>query len=357
MRQAETTFLGRRLHNQRLTRSELRPSTELRAGRPADVVAWLGAVQAQDYPAAKWALGLRAPGLTDDDVEQAFTEGRILRTHVLRPTWHFVTPADIRWMLALTGPRVNNCNIRNFRRLGLTDAVLKRVRVVFERALRGGRHLTRADLAAALRTAGIQVEGQALAHVMMNAELEGVVCSGARQGKQPTYALLEERVPRGRIITRDEALGELTRRYFSSHGPATLGDFVWWSGLIVADARRGIEIAGAALERRAIAAGAYWSAAAGPGPRASRAATAHLLPNYDEYLVAYRERGGGDIFAHSLVIDGRVAGTWTKAPRQGAVTVNVASTRRLTPAERRAVAAAAERYGRFLQQPVICVQR
>jgi winged helix DNA-binding protein len=326
-------------------------------------------VQAQDYSAAKWALGLRAPGLTDEDVEAACSDGRILRTHVLRPTWHFVTPADIRWMLALTGPRINKSSLLYCRTLGLDDTILRRSRVAIERALRDGTQLTRAAVGAALGRAGIKAHGPALAQVMMNAELEGVVCSGARQGKQFTYALLEERAPRVRTLTRDEALGALARRYFASHGPATLRDYVWWSGLVVGDARRGIEIAGTGLEREVVDERTYWSV---PSTRtaAGKAAGAHLLPNYDEYLVAYRYRDavvelprragttprGSDVFAHSLIIEGRLAGSWTRTAGRDPVAVDVVSYRRLTPLDRRAVSAAAERYGRFLKQAVVCVQ-
>ena len=352
--------LRRRLHNQRLARSEFRS--------PAEVVAWLGAVQAQDYPAAKWALGLRAPGLTDAAVENAFTDGRILRTHVLRPTWHFVTPADIRWMLALSAPRLHKASGPYNRALGLDEAILKRCRALIERALRDGRQLTRAEVGSSLRRGGVDVSGPALGQVMMNAELDGLVCSGARKDKQFTYALLEERAPRGRIVTRDEALGQLARRYFASHGPATLKDYVWWSGLVVGDARRGIDIAGRDLDRRVIDDRPYWSATSS-GTMARAAGGAHLLPNYDEYLVAYRDRDavvaasrpgtkarGSDVFAHSLVIDGVLAGSWTRTHAADAVTIDLVPYRRLTPADRGAVAAAAARYGRFMQQPVTCVQ-
>jgi winged helix DNA-binding protein len=332
-------------------------------------VAWLGAVQAQDYPAAKWALGLRAPGLTDADVESAFNRGTILRTHVLRPTWHFVTPADIRWMLALTGPRVNAINGHYCRRLGLDARVLARSRTVLERALRDGMQLTRAELGSVLRRAGVRdADGQALGHVMMNAELEGVVCSGGRQGRQFTYALLEERAAPARTLTRDEALGELTRRYFTSHGPATLRDYVWWSGLTVGDARRGIDIVGQGLDRQALDNLTYWSAGTGAGGRVAKGAL--LLPNYDEYLIAHQDRDlvvgpsrrsaagprGSDVFTHSLILDARLAGSWTRTVGRDAVAVEVVSYRRLTPADRRAVAKAAERYGGFMKQAVVCAQ-
>jgi winged helix DNA-binding protein len=339
-------ILRRRLQGHRLTRSELR--------EPSEIVGWLGAVQAQDYPAAKWALGLRAPSLTDSDVETAFTEGRILRTHVLRPTWHFVTPADIRWMLDLTGPGIRKRRLLYERRLGLDAAVLKRSRAAIARALRDGAQLTRAEIGSVLRRAGVKAETQALAHVMMNAELEGVVCSGARRGKQFTYSLLAERAPRAKTLARDEALGELARRYFTSHGPATLRDYVWWSGLNAGDARRGLEIAGRGLERETIDGRSYWSAPSAknaPG----HADGAHLLPNYDEYVVAYRDReAGSDVFGHSVIVDGRMAGNWTRTASRESISVNVVSCRRLTPVDRRAVWAAAGRYGRFMKQAVIC---
>jgi hypothetical protein len=353
-------LLRRRLHNHNLARSGFRD--------PAGIVAWMGAVQAQDYPAAKWALGLRAPALTDRDVEDAFNDGRILRTHVLRPTWHFVTPADIRWMLALTGARIKAMNASYYRKIGVDDALVARSRRVLERALRGGRQRTRAQIGTALRRAGIMIDRLALAHVMMDAELDAVVCSGAREGKQSTYALLEERAPQAKTLTKDEALAELSRRYFTGHGPATIRDYVWWSGLTVGDARRGIEILGSSLQRSRLGDDTYWATPAPTAVPATRGA--HLLPNYDEYLIAYKDRGTvvgpprglvtspreSDVFAHSLILDGRLAGSWTRTRGRDGARVEVVSYRRLTPGNRRAVAAAAERYGRFMEQQVICAQ-
>src|SRR5688572_10872776 len=224
-----------RLHNQHISQVGFR--------QPAEVVGWLGAVQAQDYAAAKWALALRAPGLTDADVDRALADGSILRTHVLRPTWHFVLPDDIRWMLALTAPRINALSAYYYRQMGLDDATFARSNDVLAKALQGGQQRTREELAAVLHQAGIY-NGELLAftYLMIRAELDGVVCSGARRGKQFTYALLDERAPQARQLTRDEALAELARRYFSGHGPATLADFVWWSGLTVTDARSGLEM-------------------------------------------------------------------------------------------------------------------
>jgi hypothetical protein len=342
-------LVRRRLRNHRLDRSEFRS--------PGDVVRWSGAVQAQDYAGARWAIGLRAKDLTDADVERAFDEGTILRTHLLRPTWHFVTPADIRWMLALTAPRIHAANAYAYRLCELDASAFRRSRKVLERALRGGRARTRSELASILGREGIAAEGLRLAALMMDAELEGIVVSGPRRGKEFTYALLAERAPSARTLPRDEALAELAKRYFTSHGPATLRDYAWWSGLTVRDAKAGIEAVAPALDEEVIAGRTCWSLATKvPSPRAS--ATAHLLPNFDEYLVAYKDRGpvvgslSGEVFAHHFVIDGRLAGRWKRTLKKDSVLVEFIPNRRLSREYARALASAAERYGKFLQLPV-----
>ena len=219
-----------------------------------DVVRWLGAAQSQDYPAAAWAVGQRARNATHAMLDRAFDEGRILRTHVMRPTWHFVMPADIRWMLQLTGPRVNAMSAPYYRKMELDERVFSRTRSTIARALRGGRQLTRADLAAELQKAGITKPNTPLrvSFIMLRAELDGLVCSGARIGRHFTYALLDERVPEAPTLDRDAALAELTRRYFTSHGPATVHDYSWWSGQTMGDARAGLEMVKSELVETAI---------------------------------------------------------------------------------------------------------
>ena len=203
-----------------------------RFDKAADVVGWLVAVQAQDYAGAKWALGLRLKGPTDDAIDQAFADGSILRTHLMPPTWHFVTPSDIRWLLALTGPRVHAINAHMYRRLELDAPIFKRSNNGLAKALRGGQTMTRDELRAALEKTGIAVNGDLrMAYLMMRAELDGIVCSGPRRGKQFTYALLDERAPQCKALGSEEALAELARRYFMSRGPATVQDFAKWSGL------------------------------------------------------------------------------------------------------------------------------
>jgi winged helix DNA-binding protein len=336
-----------RLRNQHITR----PGSP----HPEDIVAWLGAMQAQEYGPAKWGLALRSPpGATDAAVEQAFAEGRILRTHVLRPTWHFVTPADIRWMLELTGPEVRRRMAPYDRLLRLDASVMTRAAGVIERALGDSQYLTRREIGALLERAGLPGRSSELAHVMMYAELEGLICSGPRRGRQFTYALLADRAPAAPRLSRDEALAELARRYFRSHGPATLRDFVWWSGLKTTDAKRGLEMSQA--RSREVDGLKYWTL--GPAPRtpSRRKPEVHLLPIYDEYLVAYRDHHAVPrpayvlgSFQHALVIGGQVAGSWRAIP--GSTTVGLEPARRLTPGERRAVTQAATRYGRFLGLP------
>jgi hypothetical protein len=350
-------LIGQRLRNQKLIRSDVRD--------PAHVVAWLGAVQAQDYAGAKWALGMRTKGVTDADVERAFNEGAILRTHVMRPTWHFVSPADIKWMLALTAPRVHAVNAHYYRKFELDDRLFARSRRVLERALQGGNHLTRTELASALRHAGIDAGGVRLAFLMIHAELSAVICSGARRGNQFTYALLEERAPHAKTLRRDEALAELTQRYITSHGPATVRDFAWWSGLTMREAAAGLGMVTPALAHELIDGRTYRfveSQAAGRRP----SSCAYLLPNYDEFLIAYKDREPvinttsaadgvvrlSDAFFHHLVIDGRLAGSWRRTVKAGKVFIEVAPYRRLTRAAALAVAAARERYGRFVEMPV-----
>src|SRR5690242_12008135 len=212
MKRAELVQL--RVCNQRLQSSEFQ--------RPVEVVRWLGAVQAQDFYGAKWALGLRMVEATHETIEDAFNGGEILRTHVMRPTWHFVAPEDIRWLLALTAPRVNVRCGPNYRKYELDEATLRRSNKILTKALQGGKHLTRAEIKATLNRSGVAADDVVrLAHILLRAELDGVVCSGPRMGKQFTYALLEERVPAAKPLARDEALAKLALTYFRSHGPAT----------------------------------------------------------------------------------------------------------------------------------------
>ncbi len=321
-------------------------------------MAWMGAVQAQEYGPARWGLGLRLrASITDATVHRAVDRGRILRTHILRPTWHFVTPSDIRWMLELTAPRVQRIMASYDRQIGLVSTVMTRAAGVLEQALGNGGCLTRQELGPHLQRAGLPTGNRELAHIAMYAELEGLICSGPRRGKQPTYALLADRAPEAKSLQRDQALAELVKRYFRSHGPATVRDFVWWSGLTSADAKRGLEIIRA--RQRDVDGLKYWTVGRDSHSARPYKSSLHLLPIYDEFLVAYRDLQAvprpaylmGN-FQHALVIGGQVAGTWRIMTNPKRVAVTVHPLRRLTATERRGVALEVARYGRFLGMPV-----
>ena len=333
-----------------------------RFNEPRAAVAWLGAVQAQDYPATKFALGLRVKRATDTTIEAALDDGSILRTHVLRPTWHFVAPEDIRWMLDLSAPRVRKILAHHDRTLEITASLRARCNRVMAKALRDGTHLTREEIAQRLTRSRIEARGQRLARIVMHAELDGLICSGPRRGKQFTYALLEERVPPARPITREEARARLAMRYFASHGPAQLKDFAWWSGLTMKDAAEGLEAVKAGLCEKTLDDKSYWLVPARVPKLKSPAA--HLLSIYDEYTIAYKDRsalGGGEFatqllrmgnaLTSVLVLDGEIVGTWKRVLRKDAVDVVVSPLRRLSPGEKTAVVAAADRLATFLGLP------
>jgi DNA glycosylase AlkZ-like len=348
-----------RLHNQRISETSFE--------KAGDVVRWLGAVQAQDYGAAKWALGLRLQDVSDNDIEQAFAAGAILRTHVMRPTWHFVSPADIRWMLALTAARINATNAYYYRKLELNDAIFACSNAALAKALQGDKQLTRPELVSVLQQAGITADdGLRFTLIVMRAELDGIICSGARRGKQFTYALLDERVPQVRTLDYHEALAEFVLRYVTSHGPATLQDFVWWSGLTTAEARVGLEMVKSQLMHEIVDGQTYWFAtSAPPAPRTNDLAhTAYLLPNFDEYTVGYTDRNAlfdmshakkfdsrNNILSNVMVLDGQIIGTWTRTVKKDAVMITPNLFIPLNEAETRAFAASANRYGAFLGKP------
>lgn len=351
----------RRLANQQLVGTPARSARE--------VVARLAAVQAQDAAGARWGVGQRMQDATDALVERALDAGEIVRTHLLRPTWHLVAREDLRWMLTLSAPRVHAANAGRYRQLGLDAATLARGHAVLMEALQDGASRTRPELTAAVNAAGIATaDAQRMAYLLMHAELEGLVCSGPRHGQQQGYALVAARVgpADAPAPTRDEALAELARRYFTTRGPATAHDFAWWSGLTVADARRGAGLAGASLARETFEAREHWGPADAPPPDgASRAHRAHLLPNYDEYFIGFRDRSailqavrgpmaidrGQALSAHVVVLDGQVVAGWRRTLTTGAVTVAVTPVVPMTRADRIAIEAAAARYGTFVERP------
>lgn len=318
-------ILKQRLINQKLSLSDLRT--------PQSVVKYLGAMQSQEYAMAKWAIGLRLPGSTDSEIEKAFNSGKILRTHVLRPTWHFVSPDDILWMLELTSPRVGKLLSHYDKKIGLTSKLLKKSIDIVVKSLEGKNFLSRNEIKAILANEGIKADGMLLAHIMMHGELDGIICSGPRAGRQFTYALICERAPKAVKLSYQNSLEKLSKIYFSTRGPATVHDFSWWSGLTVKQAREGIEILGSKLTKMADGAQEYYYIENKLLNKSNTLQSTFLMPDYDEYGISYKDRalifgkksnGKGDpIFSHSVIVDGVLGGTWEKTQVSDGFTAKV----------------------------------
>ena len=353
-------LLPRRLHHQRLTAPNL--------PNPAGVVEHLLAVQSQDYLGAKWALAQRTPpdaGFTDAQLDDLFARGDFLRTHVLRPTWHFVLPADLVWLQALTGPRVQAGNASMARKLELDAATLRRGVTAMTKALRDGNFLTRDELAEVLARARIPATGQRLAYLVMHAELEAILCSGPRRGKQFTYALVAERAPNARVLPRDEALAELARRFIRSRGPCTPRDLAKWSSLTLADARAAFESVKSHFISETANGETYWFPD-DPPPAWGKAPIGLLLSNYDEYVSSYADAcayGDPDAisrlststlysYLHYLVVNGRIVGLWKRTLNPHSVAIEPLLFAPLAKAEQSALIRAAAPFGAFMGLPV-----
>jgi hypothetical protein len=345
-----------RLHHQGIA--------SVRTDTIAETVARLGAVQAQDYHASLWAVGLRTSDATEADVEAAITRGEIIRTWPMRGTLHLVAAADVRWMLTLLASRVIALDAaRQQREYGLDERLAGHCAEVVARALEGSRRLTRSALYEVLESAGIATGQQRGLHILGLLAQQGVLCQGPREGRQPTFALLHEWAPQARELPRDQALAELAQRYFRSRGPATLQDFAGWSGLTVTDARRGLQAVAAQLQKADLDGRDYWFAANQEQPQP--AAAVHLLPAFDEYLIAYKDRsamlepalarrviGINGLYSPAVVIDGRVAATWKRTISKEPMALQLQPLRVLNKTELRAIGSCVRRYGQFLGRPL-----
>ncbi len=342
----------------RLCNQHLHPP---RFAQPEQVVAWLGAMQAQDYTGVLWSLGLRLTQATEQSVVQALVERRIVRTWPLRGTLHLVAAQDVRWLLALLTPRVIAQSAARHRQLELDDATFGRSKEVFVRVLQGGQQLTREQLYQHLEQANIPTTGQRGYHLLVRAAQDGLICFGAPTAKEQTFTLLDEWIPATPKLTGEEALAELARRYFTSHGPAPLADLVRWAGLTMSEAKTGVAAAGSALHQMTVDDQKYWLSQDGLDQVASDDAT-YLLPGFDEYLLGYGDRslvldpayaqricpGGNGVFNPTLVIHGRVVGTWRRTLKKKTVGITLSPFTPLMDADQPAVTAAAQRYADFL---------
>ncbi|MGV3615729.1 MAG: winged helix DNA-binding domain-containing protein [Fimbriimonas sp.] len=328
---------------------------------PAQVVAHLGALQGQDYAGVKWSIGLRSSSATDREIEQAFDQAKIVRTWPMRGTLHVVAAEDVRWILRLLEPRIRAKNKGRYGQLGLDESTLARATDVMGRALEGGMHLTRAELAAELERSGIDPAGQRMAYLLQQAGIERVLCFGVRRGKEFTFTLLDDWVPiKPAELSRDEALATLALRYFSSRGPATDRDFAYWSGLSLTEVRAGLESVASRLRKEALDGRTFWGPIYEPERDAARV---HALPGFDEFYLGYQDRsavidgadepkivpGGNGVFNSMIVSDGRIVGTWRRTIKSRTVEIEASPFSPLDPRDRDGFREAADRFAAFLQ--------
>ena len=345
----------------RLTSQQIASSE---SGTPSDVVARLLAMQAQDHRGALWSIGLRLPGSTVTDIERAIANRTIVRTWPMRRTLHYVAADDVRWMLRLLTPRAIKGMVGRLAQLGIDEPVLARARKAIEKEFRERPLLTREEIYDVLARAKIPPANQRGIHVISRLSQEGLLCFGPHRGAAPTFALLDEWIPPSRVLAREEALAQLTTRYFRGHAPATVRDFAWWCGITLGDARTGVAMMSAELDETKIGEHTYIVSRAADEVSADakrRARGLFLLPGFDEYMLGYSDRsvaldaahaqkivpGNNGMFMPTIVARGRVIGTWRMGPSRSAMPVSPLPFARLSTSDSRAFAAAAQRYGNF----------
>lgn len=350
---AEREITSRRLAAQSIASSSFT--------RPSDVVRHLLAMQAQDLPGARWSIGLRLPGSTDETVRAALSAGEIARSWPMRGTLHLVAPEDLSWMLDIAGPRQATTSAKRRADLGISDEQVRQAGDIAVDAMVGGRHIRRDRLLHAWEEAGIPTTAQRGYHLLWTLAHQKVIVFGPDDGKQPTFALLEERLPRSRVLERDEALAEFATRYFASHGPATVRDLAWWASITLGDARKGVAAA-SGLEQLELDGQTYYFAE-GLEPTAS---AVHALPGFDEYMLGYQDRsaalppefssrivpGNNGIFLPTIVVDGTVAGTWKRSDTTKLARIDLSEFTTLTKKSHEGFKRAIGRYGEFIGMPV-----
>ena len=330
--------------------------------QPKELVSWMGAMQAQNYSMVKWAVGMRLKSATIQTVEKALREGEILRTHVMRPTWHLVAAEDIRWMLKLSAKRVIAANesYAKGHNLDISEELYAKSYRLLDKILSGKKSLTRQEIAEHFSRSGIVADNHHMTRFMARAEQVGIVCSGEDKGSKCTYALLEERVPPMPELTKDESLARLARSYFRSHAPAVLQDFVWWSGLPVTEARQAIYLIDSELTAEEWN-GQTWYIHEDCRTRGKVSGSLHLLPSYDEYLLGYKDRTdvlpkehyakaftNNGLFYPVVLHEGRVIGNWDKGPQKKSISIEHTWFQPETLVDEALLSWAKERYKQFI---------
>ncbi len=316
-----------RLYNQLLAGNTLQ--------EPHEIVSYMGAMQAQAFEMAKWGVGVRLKGATIQDVEDDINAGKIIRTHILRPTWHFVAAEDIHWMTELSAPRIRPTFMGYGKYLGFEEGMIAPAIRIVEKLLRDGNHLTRQEIGTVLIAEGVIADLHLTNYIMGRAEVDGIVCNGRVNGNNPTYALLHEWVPKTETLCREEALARLARKFFTSHGPATLADFVWWSGMTLTDAKKAIQQIKHDFVCEQANGREFWMRN-DIALSADDSDSALLLPPFDEFVVSYKDRSEliedhhygkvmtkNGLFSPTLMLNGEIVGSWKKVTAKGKVSAEL----------------------------------
>lgn len=327
-----------------------------------EIVNWMGALQAQDFNMAKWAIGLRLKNATEKNIHAAIDSAEILRTHLLRPTWHFVSANDIYWMIELSAPRIlSSMKGRNIQ-LELSKKIFKKANKIIEKALSGNKNLMRKELIHELNKAKIETDNNRASHILLNAELEGIICSGKMKNTQTTYALLNERVEKPARLQKEEALYKLATKYFQSHFPATLADFCWWSGLSFKDAKDALESIKNNFLSEKIDGQEYWFPVSFSGSKKIKEPV-FLLPAFDEFLISYKDRSAAIVREHqtkafsnngifwpTIIIDGKVEGLWKREIKKDTVLIDTVFFDKKSYRNEELINQSAEKFATFLNK-------
>lgn len=322
----------------------------------------MGCIQAQDYAGSKWAIGCRIKGTTDANIEHLINDGKILRTHILRPTWHLVLPDDIHWMLKLTAPRIKALYKGYHQKLGIDQDLLKRSKTIITRALDENGKMTRAELTLLLKNEKVNTAESRISFLLMDAELDGLICCAGKLGNQFAYTLLNEAGSNTNLFSREEAIAALAKRYFISRGPATIQDFSWWSGLGITDAKKGVELNKELLTQEIINGNKYWFSSnqerITPDDN-----SVHILPPFDEYAVAYKDRSdildpefcSEAVFGLKPIIisDGRIIGTWKSTVKKDEISIETNNFSKTGGPFAKAIVSAFKRYGEFTGKNIV----
>ena len=345
-----------RLYNQQLNEAKFKTAKE--------IVGWMGAIQSQDYGMSKWALGVRLPGSTEKSIESAINSGEIIRTHVMRPTWHLVSAEDVYWMLDLTVRQIKAIQKARDKVLQLEESIYEKSNYIIENALQGGKQLSRDELAFELETANIPTDYNKVSHFLMRAEIEGIICSGRTKNNKNTYTLLSDRVPVVKRLSREESSSLLAFRYFMSHGPATIEDFIWWSGLPISESRKALEAIKSNLVSERVENQTFWFSNSLSIPEPDRN-TVFLLPAYDEFIISYRDRtaslpfkmhhkavSSNGIFRPIIVVNGQVVGLWRKTTQKDKIRLETNLFQPVSNTIKSLIEDASAQYGDYLNREI-----